>query len=474
MKKIGSFQKNLFLNVGFIFILMALCFSIYQYSREKEYKVEIMNSRMQMYAYEMMQTIGDSVYNTTAVSQYVSNHKIDNLRVTIINLKGKVLFDSSDPNAQSFSNHLQRPEIQQAIRNGNGYDSRRISESTHETYFYSATRFDNIIVRIAIPYSFELTESLKTDKTFIWYALVITLFLGFVLYRNTSRISKHIAYLREFAIKAENGEELHTETPKLPDDELGEISHIIITQYWKLRHAEDEKQRIKRQLTQNAAHELKTPANIIHGYLESILDNPTMSDEQKQHFLERCYAQSERMNKLLVDMSLLTKLDAASEEPTNVETTIDIIPIVKNAVEDSALQLGQKGIDVSLSIPETACITSRVVDPKETLYSIFRNLIDNVISYATGTETLSITINSTADNLYYQCSVVDHGDGVATEHLEHLFERFYRVDKGRSRKLGGTGLGLAIVKNAVIAHGGHISAKPTIGGGLTIQFTLQK
>ena len=90
---------------------------------------------------------------------------------------------------------------------------------------------------------------------------------------------------------------------------MGDISHTIIMLYWKLRHAEEDKARLKRQLTQNAAHELKTPTMSIHGYLESVLDNPDMPEDKRKHFLERCYAQSKRMNKLLLDMSALTRLD---------------------------------------------------------------------------------------------------------------------------------------------------------------------
>ena len=168
-----------------------------------------------------------------------------------------------------------------------------MSQSTHETYFYSATRFGDMIVRAAVPYSAELTRSLQADYTFIYFSGVLTLLLGIVLYYITHRISRHIGYLREFAVKAEEGEELdHELERRLPDDELGDISHTIIMLYWKLRHSEEEKVRIKRQLTQNAAHELKTPAASIHGYLESIIDNPDMPNDKKQHFLERCYTQT--------------------------------------------------------------------------------------------------------------------------------------------------------------------------------------
>lgn len=471
-----SFQQNLLFSIGGVFLLFAVCFSIYQYRREKEYKIDILHSRLQMYNYEMMQTLGDdSIANRQLFDDYVRRHLIKKFRVSVIDLSGRVIMDNYNGNPDSLGNHLGRTEIQQALRNGNGYDIKRTSQSTHETYFYSATRFDKVIVRTAVPYSAELTHSLQADNTYLYFTAALTLMLGIVLFFSTRRISHHIGYLRAFAEKAENGEELDHELERhLPDDELGEISHTIIMLYWKLRHSEEDKVRLKRQLTQNAAHELKTPAASIHGYLESILDNQDMPEETKKHFLERCYAQSERMNKLLQDMSALTKLDALEGDKSKSMLDyqqVNVRQIVQNALDDTALQLHEKGITPLLHMPQEVAISGDA----GLIYSIFRNLIDNAIAYATGASRLEIACRPVEheDRRCYEFTVSDDGPGVKPQHLEHLFERFYRVDKGRSRKLGGTGLGLAIVKNAVAVHGGTTIAHPTPGGGLTIKFTLQ-
>ena len=472
-----SFQRDLLLSLGGVFLLFAVCFSIYQYQREKDYKIDILHSRLQMYNYEMVQTLGmDSLTNSKLFYNYVERHQIEGLRVSVIDKEGQVILDSYDTNINSLDNHLQRTEIQQALLEGNGYDIKRVSQSTHETYFYSATRFDDVIVRAAVPYSLELTRSLQVDNTYIYFAAALTLLLGIVLYHITHRISRHIGYLREFAVKAEEGEELdHELERRLPDDELGDISHTIIMLYWKLRHSEEDKVRIKRQLTQNAAHELKTPAASIHGYLESILDNPDIPDDKKKHFLERCYTQSERMNKLLLDMSALTKLDEIDDNRSEARKDyrpVDVIQIIQNVLDDTALQLQEKGIAPSLQLPQHI----EVMGDQSLLYSIFRNLIDNAIAYATGASSLKITCTEVEKEglHFYEFLVSDNGSGVEAQHLNHLFERFYRVDKGRSRKLGGTGLGLAIVKNAVAAHGGQATALSTPGGGLTIRFTLAR
>ena len=466
-----SFQKNLLVSIGGIFLLYSICFGIYQHQREKDYKTDIMHSRLQMYNYEMMQTLGnDSILNKDLFREYVNRHHINGLRITVINNHGKVLLDSHEAATHSLENHLKRKEIQEALRSGNGYDIKRTSASTNDTYFYSATKFGNIIIRSAIPYSTDLLRSLQADNTYIYFAILLTVLLGIVLYFNTKRISSHIGYLQEFAKKAENGSELdHELERRLPDDELGDISHTIITLYWKLRHSEEDKERIKRQLTQNAAHELKTPTASIHGYLESILDNPEMPADKRQHFLERCFAQSERMCKLLLDMEQLTKLDErphVMQKENNKRVAVDIVPIIHNVLEDTALQLLEKGISVDIQIPKKIMIFSSQLEPEGAIYSIFRNIIDNAIAYAAGATKITIKYN---DGVF---SLADNGQGVPAEHLPHLFERFYRVDKGRSRKLGGTGLGLAIVKNTVAAHGGWVMAESTPGGGLTIRFSL--
>ena len=472
-----SFQRNLLLSIGGVFLLFAVCFSFYQYQREKEYKIDILHSRLQMYNYEMVQTIGeDSLTNSRLFRDYVARHQVEGLRVSVIDQKGRVILDSYDTNVDSLGNHLQRTEIRQALHTGSGYDIKRMSQSTHETYFYSATRFGDVIIRTAVPYSVELTRSLQADNTYIYFAGFLTLMLGIVLYYITHRISRHIGYLREFAIKAEEGEELDRELERrLPDDELGDISHTIIMLYWKLRHSEEDKLRIKRQLTQNAAHELKTPAASIHWYLESILDNPEMQEDKKKHFLERCYVQSERMSKLLLDMSALAKLDEGDDNKAMTRQAfhqVDVLQVIQSVLDDTSLQLQEKGITPSLQVPQHV----EVLGDQSLIYSIFRNLVDNAIAYATGASRLEIVCSEieTEGRHFYEFLVRDDGPGVEAQHLEHLFERFYRIDKGRSRKLGGTGLGLAIVKNAVAVHGGSTTALTTPGGGLTIRFTLAR
>ena len=239
-----------------------------------------------------------------------------------------------------------------------------------------------------------------------------------------------------------------------------EISINDITQ-------EEEQARLKRQLTQNIAHELKTPVSSIQGYLETILSNPNIPKETVRTFLERSYAQSNRLTTLLRDISVLTRMDEAPEMMEREAVNLSLV--VENIINEVALGLEEKCIKVINLMPQALMINGN----HSLLYSIFRNLMDNAIAYA-GTN-IHITINCfREDDTFYYFSFSDSGVGVEEEHLTRLFERFYRVDKGRSRKLGGTGLGLAIVKNAVLFHGGTIFAKNAPNGGLEFVFTLQK
>lgn len=232
--------------------------------------------------------------------------------------------------------------------------------------------------------------------------------------------------------------------------------------------AAEEQSRLKRQLTQNIAHEFKTPVCSIQGYLETIMQNypQNLTNEQLKHFLERCYSQSNRLSSLVQDISQLSDMSAAQRAKMEL---LDLSPIVSNMLLEVADKVAEQNITVANNLPEKLVLNG---DPSM-LYSIFRNLIDNAISYAG--EGAAITISCfRSDEQFYYFSFSDNGTGVPEEHLPRLFERFYRVDKGRSRKLGGTGLGLAIVKNAVALHGGTISARTAVGGGLEFVFKLQR
>lgn len=585
--RILPFSQRLFLSVIFLFLGYAVCFMLFQYKREKAYKIELLNTQLQNYNNQLCDFLADHHgVNSDSMQSYVTTHMMPNLRVTLIEPSGKVVYDNTNANWESFANHSSRKEVQDALMYGSGYSISRQSESIQgEEYFYSARYYPpyRIIIRSALPYNLSLAEHLQADSGYLWFALIICLVLIFIFYRFTRKLGKSITKLQQFAMKADRNEPIDMDILQtFPKNELGEISQHIIKIYKRLHRAkealyiereklishlqtsheglgvftkerqeilvnnlftqyinnisdrnlrstneifdipelqpiieflnrnegnfskeekryamhlnknarsftveciifqdmsfeisinditqEEEQARLKRQLTQNIAHELKTPVSSIQGYLETIISNPNIPQENVRVFLERSYAQSNRLTFLLRDISVLTRMDEAPELVEKEQ--VNLSKIVENILNEVALGLEEKHITVVNKLPSEVILTGS----SSLLYSIFRNLTDNAIAYA-GND-IQITINCfREDEKFYYFSFSDTGVGVPEEHLNRLFERFYRVNKGRSRKLGGTGLGLAIVKNAVLFHGGTIFAKNMPKGGLEFVFTLKK
>ena len=232
--------------------------------------------------------------------------------------------------------------------------------------------------------------------------------------------------------------------------------------------SDNEKNRLlKQEMTNNIAHELKTPVSSIRGYVETLLEQPNIAPDKQHFFLERTYSQIVRLSDLIRDIALITKTEEASElfdkEQVNVHNTL------QEVINDLHDPIIAHGINVKNEInPQT------VIEGNKTLvYAIFRNLIENSINYAGDNITIGVN-NYMEDNEFYYFSYYDTGQGIEENHLNRIFERFYRVCEGRSRQNGGSGLGLSIVKNAILFHKGDISAKNRKDGGLEFLFSLKK
>lgn len=223
---------------------------------------------------------------------------------------------------------------------------------------------------------------------------------------------------------------------------------------------------MRRELTQNIAHELKTPVASILGYTDTILDNPQMDTQTLRQFIQRTNAQAQRLTALLQDISTLNRMDYAAHQLVMERTDVSLI--VSDIVQETTVSLAKHHMTLNNCLPQDIIIKGN----PSLVYSIFRNLVDNAVNYAGDGTTIVITAEQSAHEWTFRFS--DNGMGIAPEHLFRIFERFYRVDKGRSRNMGGTGLGLAIVKNAVLMHGGTISVRPATGGGVEFVFSLKK
>lgn len=574
------FSQRLFWSVFFMFLGFTVCFLLFQYQREREFAQEKLNNVLSNYNYQLFRKCQQSTDINQTVISFMDDIPQKDLRVTIIDPSGDVLFDNSG--TDEFNNHNDRSEVRKARLYNEGF-AIRSSESTGKRYFYSASNIGGYIYRSALPYDPYVRGILTVNKDFIYFMALMTLIFFFVLSRFTFSIGKTISKLRDFALNVEK-DRMPAVDYVFPNDELGDISQNIVTLYHRQQKAknelsmereklikhfqyskegfamftsegreilsnilfiqfinvisdtqihqvedvtdiaelepirtflnknirnlnrkkkvlresvtidkngkifliecilfldnsyeisindisrQEEESRMKRQLTQNVSHELKTPVSSIQGYLETILSNPDLSPDKRQFFLERCYSQSTRLTGLLRDISVLNRLDEASEmfDLTEVNITKLIAEIQKECSQD----MEEKHITSEIILPGDPTVFGN----NSLLYSIFRNLYDNAIAYAG--ENIRITVNCyKEDPKYYYFSFSDNGVGIPEEHINRIFERFYRVDKGRSRKIGGTGLGLSIVKNGVNFHKGQISAKSSPGKGVTLFFTLKK
>lgn len=460
--------QKLYVSVLSVFLLFALCFIVFQQMREKHYKVELLEMRLQNYNNLLKEHIDLKGMSSNETTRFVAKNSTYGLRVTLIDSIGTVLFDNQHPDCSTLNNHANRPEIRQARKEGYGSSVERTSTTMEKDYFYSATWYADkkIYIRSALPYDDDLAESLHADQHFLWFAIVALLILTAVLYRFISRLGKNITKLNIFASNAAHNESLEIDDLRaFPNDELGEIAERIIKIYKRLESTRKEQDKLKRELTQNIAHELKTPVASIQGYLEILLSNPRVNDENRQKFLQNSYAQCQRLASLITDISTLNRISDAPDEKEF--KPVDIARIINKVEADTKMQMEAQGMDMKKYIPERI----NVMGNESLLYSIFRNLTDNAIAYA-GKNT-RVTITAELKDNYWKFAYADNGVGVSEKHLSRLCERFYRVDKGRSRMLGGTGLGLAIVKNAVLLHGGSIQVKNRPGGGLLFEFDIR-
>lgn len=486
MFKISNVGKKLYFSVLTVFLVFAVSFIVFQQSREKQFKINTLTLKLANYNELLMEDLllsnsqgillSDSVDMVDSVrvaeaklQEFVREHESKDLRVTLVKPDGRVVFDNMSKNYRHFANHAKREEIAEALKVGQGTSVERQSKTLKQDYFYVASYFPKaqLIVRTALPYNDDLTKSLQADQHYIWFAIVAIILLTVVLYRFTYRLGKNVSKLTIFAYKADHNESLEVEDlANFPDDELGEIAERIIKMYKRVQTTRKEQDILKRQLTQNIAHELKTPVASIQGYLETILDNPHINEQTKEQFLQRCYAQSERLTSLLHDISTLNRLDDGSDM-IDFEA-VDITQMVADITKETALVRQERKMTFDNQLPERIVVKGN----RSLLYSVFRNLTDNAIAYAG--EGRTITLEAKEQGNKWHFIFRDNGQGVPPEHLARLFERFYRVDKGRSRKMGGTGLGLAIVKNAVLLHGGTIRVSNLPEGGLKFEFTIKK
>lgn len=455
-----SFHSRVLLLVLTMSWLLVGTFMVFQYRREKAFKEQLLDCELQMHNRRILDDIARGVPVDSIIDHIGS--PLDNLRISLIDNDGNVIFDNNDSTPFPSGDHNSRPEVIEARKSGIGHSVSRYSVSDNCSYFYSAMRGDDgIVIRSAAPYTHSLQEVLKADSSILWIMIAFAIVLSLASYVASHKISLSIRRLNLFAEKAEKGERIYNDEA-FPHDELGSIaSHIVRLyiqrdeQHREALRQEKDKIRLKKQLTNNINHELKTPVASILVCLELLRDHPEMlSEEKKRELNDRIFTNAQRLNSLLKDVAAITRMDEGEEMIE--KAPVDLAELVNDVVAEERLRTL---MNITVDMPQL-----KISGNRQLLESIFRNLIDNAISYSGGSE---IVIKADSEGNFI---VSDNGCGVPDEHLPHIFERFYRIDKGRSRAAGGTGLGLSIVRNAVGIHGSDISV--TNNGGLQFRFRL--
>lgn len=583
---INTFRNRIFTYYFLVFIIFTVVIVLFQYYREREYRRDRFEAVLDNVSGIVHNYIVDNELNDSTgfdeLNDLVAVVPVNNLRITIIDHSGDVFFDSDVSDYRDLENHISRPEIQQALKNTTGSSVRR-SSSTGKKYFYYARYYDDYITRAATEYTFEVQSSLKIDKLFLIFIVILFFLVWAALVYINERLGLSISQLKQFASRAlENKEFNNIDFPKT---ELGNIGNQIIDIYSELKDTRDkliteqekifrhlqameegvaifshdkkilvsnnsfiqnanllsdrtlqapedvlrvkefkevvdylneksselklsiggevpfkeivyqkknkyfliranifkdnsfeivikditkaEKNRVlKQQLTSNIAHELRTPVTSIIGYLETILDG-SVEEEQRKLFMERTRIQAHRLSELIDHISVLNKLE---EGPGFYDIEdVHLYDIIKGVVDSMKMKLEAKKIKVEIDIDHKLKIRAN----RTLMHSVYQNLIENTINYA-GENVLIRSSLHYEDANYYYLRYINTGKSIPEKHIPRLFERFYRIDEGRSRKRGGTGLGLAIVKHAVQFHRGQISVKNIEGGGLEFLFSVSK
>lgn len=411
-------------------------------------QVQVMDD-LKTYAH-LLDGIGIEKISTEKIRQQNLSQGVENIRTTIIDPEGNVLYDN-EADKEEMDNHAGRPEVWDALQYGEGQSVRQSATVNQDTFYYTLRLEDGNILRVAreshniwsiLSHSFPVL--LLAILLLLTACLVLSHYLTQSLIRPIERMASDMGHMGETDIY----EEL------IPFAETIRDQHEAI-----LNNAN-----VRQEFTANVSHELKTPLAVISGYSE-LIENGMATGQDAVRFAAGIHQSANRLLTLINDTIRLSEMDVLTQE-LSVES-LNLYELAGDSV--NMLQLRAEEREVLLKMEGTPCF---IRGDKQMIEELIYNLCDNAISYNnTGG---SVCVSVTEEEKRCVLLVQDTGIGIPKEHQERIFERFYRVDKSRSKSTGGTGLGLAIVKHIVAMHKAELSLVSEVGVGTKITVMFER
>ncbi|SHK81787.1 ATP-binding protein [Fibrobacter sp. UWEL] len=392
----------------------------------------------------------------------------DSLRITLISKEGDVLFES-DGQAENMGNHMSRPEVIAAFKEGSGEGVRHSTTLDASVYYYAVKLTDGNILRLGMKQAnIQQVVSRTTPyllgliAVIIAVSILIAIGLGKIFVRPIKKLSEKLddAEILE-------DESLYKEIAPFIKTIRNKNRELAIT-IEKLHDEEQKTTRLKDEFTANAAHELKTPLTTISGYAE-MLEAGIAKPEDTARFAGKIHKEAQRMLNITNDILTLSKLDKPSKQTVNLDEDVDLWSTATDCVGLLTINANKKNIQLSLQgeVGTVDRSSNHTIKGNEKLiFEMIYNLVDNAIRYTNENGKVDVIVVGNS------ISVIDNGIGIPEEYKDRVFERFFRVDKSHSRETGGTGLGLAIVKHVAEVHNATIDFKSIVGVGTQIRVSF--
>ena len=443
MKKKINFQ---FMFISAVGILLTFCLSTVIFY--ELFKSEVVDE---------LKTYADVIKETQSYDQILQGEydpDVDDLRITMIKKDGKVFYDSF-ADVKKMENHSNRQEVRQALKHGNGKAIRTSDTLDKNTFYYAVRLDDGNVLRVA-------KESRSIWSVFIKVmpAILILIFVILAISKMLSDVltKSLLLPIEQMSENLDHLEDITTYKELMPFINTIQEQHKNILMNAKMRQ----------EFTANVSHELKTPLTAISGYSE-LIQNGMANEEETIRFAGEIHKSAKRLLTLINDTIRLSQLDTSEQKV--IYEAIDLYKIAEDCVNMLKFSAENHGIDISIHGTNAYLEGNR-----EMLEEVVYNLCDNAIRYNNEGGKVDVTVKPVKGKIYL--CVEDNGIGISKEHQERIFERFYRVDKARTRAEGGFGLGLPIAKLIVEQHHGTIEVESKKNGGssfivklpLTVQY----